>query len=83
MLDASLTQAAETTVAGSLVSPLGISLLGIFGLVGLFGPIILILLVANLFGGRSRSHGDPSGLGVAIGIGVVFLITVAINLAVR
>ena len=62
-------------------SSLGISLFGVFGLFGIFGSIILILLVANLVGGRSRSHGDPSGLGIALGFGLFFILTVAIDAA--
>ena len=76
-----LTQPVATTVAGFVLSPLGISLFGAFGLFGIFGSIILILLVANLVGGRSRSHGDPSGLGIALGFGLFFILTVAIDAA--
>lgn len=74
---------AGAAVAGLFLSPLGISLFGIFGLFGFFIPIIVILLVANLFGGRSRSSGEPSGMGIVVGFGVLIILTVAINAAFR
>jgi hypothetical protein len=83
MLLTHVTQLVGTSVAGLFLTPLGISLFGIFGLFAIFGPIILILLVASLFGGRSRSHGDPSGLGIVVGFGVLIILTVAINAAMR
>lgn len=83
MLVSEITQLAGTIVAGVFLSPLGISLFGIFGLFGLFIPIIVILLVANLFGGRSRSTGEPSGMGIVVGFGVLIILTVAINAAFR
>jgi hypothetical protein len=81
MLVNHVTELASTPAAGLFLSPLGISFLGIFGLFGIFIPIILILAVANLAGGRSRSHGDPSGLGVVLGLGLFFALTVAIGYA--
>jgi hypothetical protein len=81
MLVTHITQLAGTTVAGLLVSPLGIGVFGVFGLVGLLGPIVLILLLANLFGGRSRAHGEPSGRGLVIGFMVVFIAMLAVDAA--
>lgn len=81
MFAAHLAHTAGAPVAG-LFTPLGIALLGIFGLFGTFGAIVLVLLVASLVGGRSRSHGDPSGLGIVVGFAVLIALTVAINAAI-
>ncbi len=83
MLVTHIAQLAGTTVAGLFLSPFGMSFFGIFGFFVLFGPIAFILLVANLFGGRSRSHGDPSGLGIVVGLAMIFFIAVAISAAVQ
>ena len=78
MLTAHTTLATGTAVAGIFLSPFGIALLGVFGLFGLFIPIILVLAVANVVGGRSRSHGDPSGIGLAIGFLVLIVVMLAL-----
>lgn len=78
MLVTHTTQLVGAPVAGLLFSPIGISLFGIFGVFALFGPIALVLLVANLFGGRSRSTGDPSGIGIVAGLGVLVILSLAI-----
>ncbi len=74
---------ASTSAAGLFFSPLGIGLFGVFGIFALFGPIALVLLVASAFGGRSRSHGDPSGLGIVVGFGALIVLSLAISAAVR
>ncbi len=79
MLVSSITLAADTVAAGLFLSPFGIALLGAFGVFGLFIPLILILLVANTVGGRSRASGDPSGIGLVVG----FLILIVVMLAFR
>ncbi len=81
MIVSHLTALAGATAAGLFVSPLGISFFGIFGVFVLFGPIAFILLVANVVGGRSRSSGDPSGLGVVVGLAMLFLLAIAISFA--
>ena len=81
MIVSHLTTLAGTIAAGLFLSPLGMSFFGIFGVFLLFGPIAFILIVANLVGGRSRSHGDPSGLGIVVGLGVLFILSVAIGAA--
>ena len=74
-----VTELASSPAAGLLLNPLGISFLGVFGLLGIFIPILLILGVANLAGGRS--HGEPSGIGVVLGLGLFFALSVAIGYA--
>lgn len=71
------------TVASLLLTPFGIAFFGIFGLFAIFGPVLLILLVASLVGGRSRTTGDPSGFGILAGIGFLIVLTVAIDAAMR
>lgn len=60
-------------------------LLGLFGvpLFGIFGTLVLVMFVASAFGGRSREHGNPTGLGLVIGFMVLFIIMLLLNVALR
>ena len=60
-----------------LIGTLGVPLFGIFG------PLILVMLVAGAFGGRSRDHGNPSGLGLVIGLMVLFIVMLGLTVLVR
>jgi hypothetical protein len=83
---AGVPQSWSTVPLDTLTSALAPGLLfGLFGvpLFGIFGTVVLVMFFASAFGGRSREHGNPSGLGLVIGFMVVFIIMLAINVALR
>jgi hypothetical protein len=65
------------TAAPGLLLGLGVPLFGIFG------TLILVMFFASAFGGRSRDHGNPSGLGLVIGFMVLFIIMLVLGAALR